>query len=99
MERRRSITLKVELPYYPHELSPQDVSKYMEENFSAGVTRRQWIPQTLGDQVWIWYEYETTQRRDEVFAALAENVRKFSCDFSQSDLEYWKDIDGTDGSF
>jgi hypothetical protein len=45
-------------PYggFPH---PRDIKD------PSNVTARAWIPQTLGDQIWKLYEFETAEQRDD----------------------------------
>jgi hypothetical protein len=93
--KNRAITFSVSV--YPG-LSPHDLDAYMAKH-SEGLSRRQWIPQTMCDCVWLWYEYETPARRNEVLASLPQSIREHMREFSQIDLNYWMAIDGTDGSF
>ena len=73
-------------PYggFPH---PRDVAH------PPGITRWEWIPQTLGDQIWKLYEFETVEQRDsfmksppEVFAEAKFRIPK------QAFYDHW--IDG-----
>lgn len=72
------------------QLSPQQVDKLIRP---VVYRRRQWIPQTICDRVWIWYEFETREKRDEYIQALPQNMRHYlDTTFDQSDLDYWSKV-------
>lgn len=56
-------------------------------------TDRAWIPQTLGDQVWLWYEFATPDIRDAFLASLPEKYKAIdgfiATNFTQADLDRW----------
>lgn len=52
-----------------------------------------WIPQTLGDQVWLWIEFSSVVEKKNFLNTLP---RKYSgikgfiaTNFTQKDLDYW----------
>jgi len=52
-----------------------------------------WIPQTFRDQVWIWFEFNSTKEKEmflENLPAKYKNIDGFiATDFTQADLDYW----------
>jgi len=50
----------------------------------------QFVPQTLGDQVWLWFEFDTKEEKEIYVATLPEKFKKFLSVFKQSDLDYWE---------
>lgn len=53
---------------------------------------RQWIPQTMGDCVWLWYEFETKVRAVEFILALSGVYYKYETRLSQAVLDDWADV-------
>jgi hypothetical protein len=53
----------------------------------------QFVPQTVGDQIWMWFEFESKEARDTYVALLPEKFKGFISEFKQSDLDYWEDWD------
>lgn len=53
------------------------------------------IPQTAGDQVWIWTEFRNIFDKAIYVCGLTEDQKKnIATDFTQKDLDYWcKDDD------
>lgn len=54
---------------------------------------RAWIPQTLGDQVWLWFEFATPELRDAFLASLPVKYTAIdgfiATNFTQADLDHW----------
>lgn len=54
---------------------------------------RAWIPQTMGDQVWVWFEFNTIKEKEEFLNNLPakyKNIKGFiATNFTQADLNYW----------
>jgi len=52
-----------------------------------------WIPQTMGDQVWVWYEFETIKEKEVFLKNLPAKYRNIegliATNFTQEDLDYW----------
>ncbi len=71
-------------------MSPQDVLKEIRPTNHINYA---WIPQTLGDQIWVWYEFNTSEEKEEFLENLPikyKDIEGFiaTC-FTQKDLDYW----------
>ncbi len=52
--------------------------------------KKMWIPQTSGDQVWIWLEFKNENEKEVYINTLDENDKeKISKGFNQDILNYW----------
>ena len=63
---------------------------------AAEFVRRSWIPQSLGDQVWLWFEFESPEAKDKFIEMIPDKFKNLSgfvaTNFTQSDLDHWKDF-------
>lgn len=56
------------------ETSPGEaIKKVMPQKYE----RRAWIPQTMGDQVWVLFDFETQGAREEWEASLPPEVKRW----------------------
>lgn len=71
--------------------SPQSVLQYCIDD--GRFVRYHWVPQTLGDQVWIWVEFESSTILKNFTESLPLEIAQFleSC-FTQKDLDYWSEV-------
>jgi hypothetical protein len=94
LDAARTVCFRVTLPYGNEHPTPHQVADRLREKHWK---RCQWIPQTMGDQVWLWYEFASVAEKEFFMAALEEDLLSLvTYDFTQEDLNYWKDINGTD---
>ena len=80
---------------YDCEERPADILRpHLPKEFK----RRAWIPQTLGDQIWMMYEFETKEQREVWEKTLPESIAKWiDRDLIQQVLSYgWnvRDMNG-----
>ncbi len=70
--------------------TPQEIAK---EIHPANYLNRLWIPQTLGDQIWLWYEFESREEKDNFLAGLPQKYKDLkgfvAFDFNERDLDHW----------
>jgi hypothetical protein len=50
-----------------------------------GAIRKEWVPQTMGDQIWLFYEFENANDRAEFVRALPKKLRSMV----EPDTEYF----------
>lgn len=50
-----------------------DASKLEEKIRPKNCIARKWIAQTLGDQIWVWYEFNTVEEKDEYLEWLKDS--------------------------
>ena len=71
-------------------MTPQKVYK---EIYPDNCIKYVWIPQTLGDQVWLWFEFRTIEEKKNFLENLPikyKNIKGFiATNFIQEDLDYW----------
>lgn len=92
MQLERTACFRCELPWETSDPSPQEFIAHCREHLKFW-KRYQWIPQTLGDQVWIWFEFETVGLRDQFVAQIPGRFKHFYTEsFKQEDLNFWKGI-------
>jgi hypothetical protein len=86
-----------------HLYKTDDVKKLHKEIHPEIYKNYAWIPQTLGDQIWLWYEFNTENEADAYKKWIIDSgiksfstydntdhyVRDMFMDVSQKDLDYW----------
>lgn len=70
--------------------SPREVHQIVEPKNSI---KRVWIPQTLADQVWIWFEFENFAHKEEYIMTLPKQYQKMFMHnediFTQEFVDKW----------
>lgn len=75
-------------------ISPQEFDKRYRP---TKLKRRSWIPQTMGDCVWIWYEFESPEEARLYKKCLTEEARlRISKFIDQAILDRFKDCESCD---
>lgn len=71
-------------------------SKTLELLRPDNLKNSKFIPQTLGDQVWIWFEFHTTEEKELYIDWVKENHRELSDCFmhdeefmTQEEIDHW----------
>lgn len=65
------------LRVYLEECSDNPPRYYIQAEKPANAINRAWIPQTIGDQVWIVYEFKSEQERVQWEAGLSAKLKNW----------------------
>jgi hypothetical protein len=86
-QKNKTICIKFWLDY-DREESPQVFYSSFITKYKP--TRRQWLPQTLGDQIWMWFEFDSVKTKKAVLLQLDDKAKSMLQDnITQYDLNYW----------
>ncbi len=59
------------------ELGREPPGQLVKAEWPKKFTRRAWVPQTMGDQVWCFFEFETKEERKAWEKGLSDKLRPF----------------------
>jgi hypothetical protein len=45
------------------------------ENLAPTSIRSEWVPQTMGDQIWLFYEFDDRQGKEAFLSELPDNLK------------------------
>ena len=84
IDQTKISALRVDLNDW-HDLSNQRFAEVFCQYKPAKFSQKAWIPQTLGEQIWVLYEFETEQDRLNWESKLPKNIAQF---LDRSMIEY-----------